>query len=314
MGTSEILSSLIKIFIIIIPGYVLTRTGAIKKEHTESISSLITCVTYPCLVIDAMQTQFSAETLRNCKYLVLLFLCIIALLLVLSRIVTRLVNLPASKEGIFSFMLIFGNTGFIGVPVLGSLFGDEALLYGSLCDSLFDIFMFTIGVMLIRRSAAGGRGASVGETLKAIFNPCLIGVIIGLVFYITGFTLPELIGDPISTIGSLTSPLAMIVVGAHLASIRPRDLISDVYAWLVCLMKLLITPLIALLLVTFTIGTGSVLADVIVIQSAMPAAMCSVIFSEEYHADAAFAARGTMLTTLCCIITVPLFAVLTQVV
>ena len=312
MGTAEILTSLIKTFIIIIPGYVLTRMGIMKKDHTESISSLITCVTYPCLVIDAMQTEFSAETMNNCKYLVLIFLCLIVLLLILSRLVTGLVNLPASKSGIFSFMLIFGNTGFIGVPVLGGLFGAEALLYGSLCDSLFDIFMFTIGVTLIRQAAADGRKASVKETLKSVFNPCLIGVIIGLTFYITGFTLPEIIGDPVSTIGSLTSPLAMIVVGAHLASIRFRELFSDAYSYLVGLMKLIITPLIALLLVKLTIGTGSVLSEVIVIQAAMPVAMCSVIFSEEYHADASFAARGTLLTTLCCIITVPLFALLLQ--
>ena len=104
----------------------------------------------------------------------------------------------------------------------------------------------------------------------------------------------------------------MIIVGSHLADIRFRELFTNKYSYLVCLLKLIVAPAIALVLVRLIIGTGSLLSTVIVIQAAMPVAMCSVIFSEQYKADVSFATKGVLLTTLMCIFTIPLFAVLLQ--
>lgn len=103
-----------------------------------------------------------------------------------------------------------------------------------------------------------------------------------------------------------------MIVGSHLADIRFRELFTNKYSYLVCFLKLIVAPLIALVLVKLIIGTGSLLATVLVIQAAMPVAMCSVIFSEQYKADVAFATKGVLLTTLMCIFTIPLFAILLQ--
>ena len=77
-------------------------------------------------------------------------------------------------------------------------------------------------------------------------------------------------------------------------------------------MKLIVFPLIALVIVKLTIGTGSLLASVIILEAAMPCAMLTVILSERYKADVEFASAGVMLTTLLCIVTIPLFAILLQ--
>lgn len=312
MATIDIITALTKMFIIILPGYILKKLGIITKAHTEGMSSLITCVTYPCLVIGAMQMEFSMSIIDNCKYVVLIFMCVIVAALILSKIVTKLIKLPPSQSGILTFMLVFGNTGFIGLPVLNGLFGAEGVFYGALCDSSYDIFMFTIGISLIRSSAAGGEKPKLSQTMKGLINPCFIGVLIGFSLYILGITLPEILSAPVKTIGSVTSPLAMIVVGSHLADIRFRDLFLSKYPYLVCLLKLIITPAIALILVKLIIGTGSLLSSVIVMQSAMPVAMCSVIFSEKYEADIGFATKGVLMTTLLCIVTIPLYAILLQ--
>ena len=137
-------------------------------------------------------------------------------------------------------------------------------------------------------------------------------MLIGLTLYICRITLPEIIAIPVERIGDITSPLAMMVVGTHLARVRIKDLFVSGYAWLVCLMKLIVFPLIALGIVKLVIGTGSLLASVIVLQSAMPVAMLSVIFSERYKGDVAFASTGVMLTTLMCLVTIPLNAILLQ--
>lgn len=313
MATMDIITALAKIFIIMLPGYILKKTGVLSKQHVEGMSSLITNVTFPCMIIVSMQMEFSMEILNNCKNAIIVFSCIIAVTMVLARVVSKRAKLPRTQSGIFAFMLMFGNTGFIGFPVLSGLFGQEAVLYGALCDAVYNIFMFTIGIALIKPGdERRGRREVIRQTVRESLNPCFFGLIIGLVLFIGQISLPEIIGGPMESIGNITSPLAMIVIGAHLAEINFGELFRAKHAYVVCLLKLIVTPLIGLVFVKLIIGTGSLLASAIIIEAAMPVAMCSVIFSEQYKADVNFAVKGVMLTTVMCIVTIPVFAILLQ--
>ena len=313
MATMDIITALAKIFIIMLPGYILKKTGVLSKQHVEGMSSLITNVTFPCMIIVSMQMEFSMEILNNCKNAIIVFSCIIAVTMVLARVVSKRAKLPRTQSGIFAFMLMFGNTGFIGFPVLSGLFGQEAVLYGALCDAVYNIFMFTIGIALIKPGdERRGRREVIRQTVRESLNPCFFGLIIGLVLFIGQISLPEIMGRPMESIGNITSPLAMIVIGAHLAEINFGELFRAKHAYVVCLLKLIVTPLIGLVFVKLIIGTGSLLASAIIIEAAMPVAMCSVIFSEQYKADVNFAVKGVMLTTVMCIVTIPVFAILLQ--
>jgi predicted permease len=131
-------------------------------------------------------------------------------------------------------------------------------------------------------------------------------------FYVCRFTLPPIIGGPVEAIGNATSPLAMMVVGAHLARISFKDMFTSKPSYLVCLLKLLVAPAIALILVKLIIGGGTLFGTVIIMEAAMPCAMLSVILSERYHADVEFATKGVMLTTILCLITIPIVAITLQ--
>ena len=312
MGITEVVIALAKVFIMILPGYLLSRMGMLKQNHTEALTLIITTVTYPCLVIDAMQMEYSTEVLNNCKILVVLFFAIISISLIIAKVIVHFLKRPASQSNILAFMMTFGNTGFLGLPVLNGLFGKEAVFYGALCDSTFDILMMSVGVMLIRMAAAGETKMNLAETFKSFVNPCFIGVIIGLILYICKITLPPIIGGPVASVGGITSPLAMMVVGAHLGRIRFRDIFTSKYPYLICLLKLLAAPALAILLVKVFIGLGSLFTTVIILESAMPCAMFAVILSERYKADVEFATKGVMMTTIVSLLTIPLVAIAIQ--
>lgn len=312
MGAVDVILALAKVFIMILPGYVLTKMNLINKQHTEGVSSIITHITYPCLVIMAMQMDFSWEILNNCKYVVLIFIGVVIIAMIISKLLTMIVKLPPEQTGIMAFMMVFGNTGFLGLPVLDGLFGKEAVFYGALCDSSFDVLMFSIGVTLIRQAAKGETKMSLGETMKGLINPCFIGSLLGLVLFICGIHIPEILSGPMDAVGSSTSPLAMIVVGSHLARIKFKDMFTTGPAYLVCLLKLLVAPAVALLLVKLIIGGGTLFGTVIIMEAAMPCAMLSVILSERYKADVQFATKGVMLTTILCMITIPIVAITLQ--
>ncbi|MCI8648090.1 MAG: AEC family transporter [Firmicutes bacterium] len=313
MDITEILTALLKIFILMTPGFVLKKLNIINTLQTDGIASIITRVTYPCLVVTAMQMDYSKEILANCPYIFLVYAGVMLVAFLLSKAVCKLTALPLARGKLLTFMLIFGNTGFIGLPVLNGLFGAEAVFYGAICDATCDIFMFTFGITILRSAAVQSSGVSkrpAGEIVKNLFNPCTIGVIIGLIFYVTGTELPEILGEPVSLLGSSTTPLAMFIIGAQLAEIRPKVLFSDKHIYLGSFLKLLVMPASALLLSHLFIGSGSLLAAVIVIEAAMPAAAASGIFTQQFGGDVEFAAKGVLMTTLLCILTIPLIAVL----
>lgn len=312
MATVDVILALAKVFIMILPGYILTKLNLINKTHTEGVSNIITYFTYPCLVIMAIQMEFSWEILNNCKYVVLIFTGVVIIAMIISRILTAAIKLPPAQTGIMAFMMVFGNTGFLGLPVLDGLFGSEAVFYGALCDSSFDVLMFSIGVTLIRQSALGETKMGMRETMKGLLNPCFLGALLGLCLFVCRITLPDIIAEPMEAIGSATSPLAMMVVGSHLARIRFRDMFTTKPAYLVCLLKLLAAPAIALVLVILIIGRGTLFGTVIVMEAAMPCAMLCVILSERYKADIDFATKGVMLTTILSLVTIPIVAIALQ--
>ncbi|MDO4869014.1 MAG: AEC family transporter [Bacillota bacterium] len=312
MAAVDVILALAKVFIMILPGYILVKLNLITKQHTEGVADIITYVTYPCLVITAMQMEFSWEILNNCKYVVLIFIGVVIIAMLISKLLTTVIKLPAEQTGIMAFMMVFGNTGFLGLPVLDGLFGKEAVFYGALCDSSFDVLMFSIGITLIRQAAKGETKMGILEAMKGLINPCFIGSLLGLCLFVAGITLPDLLGSSMDAIGSATSPLAMLVVGTHLGRIKFKDMFTCAPAYIVCLLKLLVAPAIALILVKLIIGGGTLFGTVIVMESAMPCAMLCVILSEKYRADVEFATKGVMLTTILCMLTIPVVAIALQ--
>jgi malate permease and related proteins len=306
MGISQILNSLVMIFIMIIPGIILKKKNIINESQTKGISAVLVNVTWPCMVIDAMQIPYTVEIFNGSKYIFFLLVIIFLIIFIVAATVVKALKLKRAQAGILAFMLIFGNTGFIGLPVMNALYGKEAVFYASMVEMANDILMFTIGIMLIQISA----GVKTKFNLKEFLSPGIFGVLIGFALFLSSITLPEFLGKSVSVIGAATTPLSMIVIGSQLGGIRFRELAGDINIYAASFVKLLVVPLIALAIVRFVFGDVSLLAKVVIMSFAMPAAACTVIFSQQYNSDADFAAKGVLVSTLFCLATIPVFAVL----
>ena len=186
MLVKEILSALIMIFILIIPGFFFGKKRIIDEHQSQGISALAVNLTWPCLVIDAMQLKFSMQTLRDSAYMMGIALLVFGAILVISFPLAKLLRLPKTKQYVMLFMLLFGNTGFIGIPVIKALYGSEAVFYAAILEMINDLLMFTIGILLMQMSA----GSKLKIRAKDFLSPGLIGVLIGLALFLADFQLP----------------------------------------------------------------------------------------------------------------------------
>ena len=308
MLIGEILSSLIMIFILILPGIFFRTKEVISDHQSEAVSAIVVNLTWPCLVIDAMQMEFSFQILKESGYMMAVALIVFAILIAVSFPLAKLLRMSKTKQYMAVFMLIFGNTGFLGIPVIKALYGTEAVFFAAILEMINDVLMFTIGIMLIQLSA----GANLKIRAKQFLNPGLIGVIIGLVLFLVNCRLPELLGGSIEMIGAAPTPLTMFAIGYQLGALKLKEIVGDWQVYVISFVKLLIVPIVTLLIVKFWAGEFSLLEKVLIISFAMPVASASTIFSQQYKGEVVFATKTVLLSTVLSIITIPIFAIIIE--
>ena len=308
MVISEILTSLVMIFLLIIPGIIFRKKDIISAAQSDGISSLAVNITWPCLVVDAMQMDFSAAVLKDSGYMMAAAMVVFAMTAVVTLVLSKLLRLDNSKRYITAFMLLFGNTGFIGIPVIKALYGTDAVFYAAIVELINDILIFTVGILLIQLSA----GANLKVGFKQFINPGLIGVIIGLVLFLLNIQLPNLIGGSIEMIGNATTPLTMFCIGFQIGGLKFKEIAGDFQVYAICFVKLLIVPILTLLVVKLWAGDFSMLEKVLIIGFAMPVGAVASIFSQQYKGEAAFATKSVLLSTVLSLITIPIFAIIME--
>lgn len=308
MATTQIILSLVKLFLMIIPGFILSKANVIDEHQSKGISSVIVNLTWPCLIVISLQRDFSKELCVNMGILAAAMVCAIGIAFVLARVLAKSFRMESAKMYLLIFMLMFGNTGFMGIPVCSVLYGSEGTFYAALIDCVQDVFIFTAGLILIEKST----GKHIGLSIKHFMTPGFASIVIGLGLFIAGVSLPQVIYVPLETIGSATSPLAMLVVGYQLGKVSFREMIGDMSLYAMSFARLIVMPVIFLAAVWIIFPEMSTLTKVLVVEMATPVAACTTIYSQQYDGDVGFATKGVMLSTVLSIVTLSVFAVVVE--
>ena len=153
----------------------------------------------------------------------------------------------------------------MGFPVLESLFGKTGVFYGSIYVAVFNAFIWTYGVMLF------SKGREQTSVIKAMINPGIVSVIIGMFIFIFSIELPKPILQTLDMVGSMTAPLSMLIVGALLADTNLKDIFTGFEVYYGTALRLIVIPLITILALSLT-GLDRELLRVCVVLVAMPAA------------------------------------------
>lgn len=300
--------SLIKIFLIILPGVYFGRKQLIDEKQCEGISSIVVNLAWPCLIIDALQMDFSVKLLVNSGILLLASVGILILAYIVGTALCKIIKTEKDMTYLMIYMLLFSNTGFMGIPVCETLYGAEGVFYAALMDSLSDIFVFTVGAVLIKKST----GAVIKNNPKELITPGLISILIGVGLFLFDTKLPAVLGECLSIIGGMTTPLAMFIIGYKLGRMGLKAMVGDKTAYFACAARLLILPALIVLILMLSQVEMSILLKVIAMQCAMPVATCTVIFVEQYRGNTDFASKTVLLSTLLSVLTIPVFAMVLE--
>lgn len=304
----EAVSSVGVFLLLAVPGFIFTKKKILTSRQVEGISSVLVNFLWPAMVVDAMaQARADAELVRQAGQAALWALGVIVLGALCAWIWLKVGKIGSEPGGILLFATAFANTGLIGMPLIRLLLGEKMLFLASMVELVNDVLIFSVGILLIQTGCGKPRRAA----LRGLLSPGLAGVAVGFLLFATGWKLPAFAGEALSMAADATAPMVLFLVGAQLGEGDLRALVRDGRAWLLTALRLVVVPAAVLALWLIFAGELTAVGQTILLLAAMPAGSCCAMFTRQYGGDWGLATRCVMLSTLCAVVTVPLWLLVT---
>ncbi len=292
------------LFIMIAVGFVADRTMLYTEATARATTSLMFYIITPCVVVNSfITTEFSRASLKG--FFIAFGVSLLAHFLGMA-FSAPLFNKDIESGVIYKFGSVYGNVGYMALPLVNAVVGGEGVLYASSAIAVFNILCFCHGIALMNR------GREFKLNIKTIvLNPGIIAVTAGLVIFLTSVKLPSVISEPIRFISSMNTPLAMLIMGTYISHAELKTILKTKEQYIVAVIRLLLVPACVFGVLKISGITGA-LATTCVISASAPPANNTVMFSAKYDRDTGKASKLVAFCTLISILTMPLMTALTQ--
>ena len=281
-------------FLLMAVGFVLYRKGKINSEGTGQLSFLVLYISTPVLILESMTTPFVQEKLIKGIWTFVVSLLIILLSALIARMIFK------KEKSVTQFAMIFSNTGFLGIPLVRSVLGSEAVFYISVYILSLNLLLWTYGVYLISHDK---RNISVK---KLLLNPTLLAIVAGLVLFVSGWRFPSIVEEAYGYLSAMNTGMAMLVLGVYLGETKLLEVIRQKEIWVICFLRLIAVPLMSVILLTL-LPIAMDIKTVLLIGSCTPCAGALPMFCQQYGGEYRLGAGAVGISTLLSLLTMPIF-------
>ena len=300
-----VLQQMVVLFSIMMVGYFCYKKEWLNKSAYATISKIVINIMNPMLVINGVinkEIHVGSESILSNLFLMLLYF---ALLTVLSFVLVKVLKIEQKVESLYRLMLIFSNVGFIGIPIITSVYGQESMIYITFYILGYNFFLYTYGLYLA--SLSGKNKISGKESFKKMLNPGVVSCIVAIIIFAFKIQLPAPVETLAAYLGEPVIPMSMILIGASMAQQNFKQLFTDVKMYLFLAIRLLVIPIAAALIIR-NFAFLPEIAGVFIFMLAMPVGSIVVLLATEQGADETCCTRGSVLSTLFSVITIPIVA------
>ena len=299
MDIMVVFQTMLKLFLLLILGFVLFKCHIFDEYTNKKISALIVNVASPMLIISSIA---GVEGNKSIVFLmigagILMYIGFI----ILGKIINRIFPFPKKDWPVYECMVVFANTGFMGYPVLLDVFGQEAVFYASLIHMAFNFFVYTYAIMCLTK----GDDSEFKLNFKQLLTPGIILIFVGIFIYLFDIQLPSVLMDTINSVGSLTAPLSMMMIGSSLAVYPIKDSFTDWRSYVFAFVRLMIVPFVTMIMCRL-LHIDAYYANITIITNAMPVGSMVLMLATQYNANVKIVTRNIVVSTLLSVITIPI--------
>lgn len=286
------------LFALIGVGVLCRRTKMIDEPASRGLVNLLLYAVTPCLIIDVFQRPFDAALFGQLAVAFVIAFLAHAAAIMLAYLTVR--PGATSRTGVLKLATVFSNAGFMGIPLEQAVLGDKGVFFGIVYVAVFNLIMWSWGVRTMR----GGGCAPVGRAM--FINPGTVGLAVGLPLFLFSVRLPEIVATPVSMLAGLNTPLAMLLIGYHLAGARLKETLRLPAAYTAGTVRLLLYPLLltgALYPLRAHLDREMMLS--LVTAASAPVAAMVAMFAAKYGRDVELGVGLVSGTTLASLLTMP---------
>lgn len=301
-----VLEKMLVLFTMMFIGYIAFKKKMITEEVSTKLSGIIVNIANPALILSSVASddiyKISSKDLVETS---ILSVIVYAALLVLAEIIIRIVPIQRENYGMYRVMLVFSNIGYMGYPIIKSIYGAGALVYASVFLIPFNVLIYTYGILVMKQ---GNKNAGKFQ-FRTLFNNGVIACIFMLLILIFKIRLPQIVNDVISGVAGMVVPISMMIIGASLATIKFKEIVTNINLIFFSVIRSLVIPIAGFfILVQFV--ENDVLLGVTLVMLATPIGSLTAMLAKEYGGDFRLASKGIALTTIASVVTLPVvFAV-----
>ena len=292
---------MLTLFAIVVVGYIAGKNEYMGGTFDKRLSKLVIDITCPALILSSAMTG----ELPDRRY-ILPLLGISALTYVLLTGVAiwlpRLLTKKKDEEGVLGFAMMFGNVGFMGYPIVASIFGHEAVFYAAVLNVVNTFAVFTVGTLLITGKTVNGPKFQ----KKVLWStPMLSAYLTMLIVALEIKDIPTYISQPLTMIGNITVPAALLIIGSSMSQLPLRSMLGNGTIYLTTLLRLAVLPIGIHYLFTL-LGFAPFVVGINTVVIAMPVATYGTILCLRHGKDTTLMTQITFITTLLSMLTIPL--------
>ena len=298
----EMITVMMTLFVVVIVGYGAGKLGYLGGDFDRQLSRLVINLTCPALILSSAMTG----ELPDREYILPLLLISVATYAVLTGVayvLPRFLTHKKSDEGIIGFALMFGNVGFMGYPVVASIFGHEAVFYAAVLNVVNTFAVFTIGTVLITGKAEVEESRFQKKVLYS--TPMLAAYLTMLIVIFRIDSIPAWVSQPLTMIGNITVPAALLIIGSSMSNLPLRALMGNTTVYATTLFRLVLLP-IGVYWLGLLLGFSPFVVNINTVVIAMPVATYGTILCLKYQKDTTLITEVTFITTLLSMVTIPL--------
>lgn len=284
------------LLILIALGFLLSKLNIINKVGAKCMTDLVLYAVTPCVIIISFIRPFEKSAAKGLAVSTAAAVLAHTIFFIISMLVIK--SKDIKRERVLRFAAVFGNCGFMALPLQEALLGSEGVFYGSSVVAVFNLFVWSLGIFLM----SGDKKYIKPKAL--MLSPSIIAIVIGIVIFSFSLPIPDILKKPMSFMAGLNTPLPMIIIGYHLSKSDILKGLRDKGAMLSSLLKLAVFPLLALA-VMYVCGIKGTMLVALTIAFGSPAAAMTAMFSAKFDGETSLAATMVSMSHVLCIFTLP---------
>lgn len=308
MDIFVIVQQMLVLLCMMILGIIACKVNWIDDYSYGKLSKIVVNILNPCLMISGIMGKDAKPDGTSIVQNIILVFAYFALLILVSKPIVKLLRVKKSAGNVYQLMLIFSNIGFMGIPVITSIYGTGAMIYIVFYNIAYNTLLYSYA-FYVASDNGDAEGGKQSFSLKNFANPGFIACFVTIFIYLTGWTFPDSVGSFFSYVGNSVVPFSMFLIGASFVQNGKKEFFTDIKIYLFMAIKMLVIPIAAAIAIRYIPGVkdwNPTMLGIFILMLSMPVGSMIVMISKQCGADDVEATKGGIFTTLLSVVTIPI--------